>query len=1147
LITNRDKFGAPSGGGFEWGDSVEGFQSLIASTSDTVDRLKASIESLKEGMEELDRQGKSSTSEFGDAKRKLEEESVALGAATAKLEVYQKALEESEKAQKQSNIAANQALDLYERIGRHVQQATQNLTSLIDTTIRFNVEQRLLIDTGRLQAISLDRQVQGMERLANAYSLTKKEVMSLNRAMMEGSRGGISLQTMETAAARLRDVRGITEGNRMAEELFRAAATNQELATALLRGGPASGREAAGIIAGGGLSPDVEVAITDLIPRALTAQERAMVRMADNSESVGRMLDNVGEGIRESLSSVVTETFGTWIPDLILKSSEGAIQLALIYRSMSSVMLTLGGMQAEQRLQTHILRDIALGQKTSPAVAQAQAATTASLLSRAMMAGLTAALTAAAAAAGINYFFEDKIGEMGQKARRPGSSMWDRVGYAASAAGATGVAAGTAGAVGGFAVGGPFGAAFVGGISAVLTSLYAFHQALSQTEESLDEIFSGGPLSEAAKRANELDVGLGKLAADMPRKIESLIAGAGSSVLQLEGRAAAQRAQSLAGSAFGAGGNAQDRIRETEVLQKTMLAAFEEVSLVVRSVSETVEADQRRLKETRRGIILNIAEAEKAGGAPAKARADALRQQLDRISRDIGAIASIGGAGAAKGIEEAMDRASVQYQAIAESLASRREVLLKTEMASLETSFGGGRAARIAEVYSKAARDDLELSRERDLLANRELETLGAMVKSLRLQIAAAKEAGGSAQTLAPLLELASSKERDLQRRSRERDAARLEEAKAAAQRADGIFAEGFQAATGSTRMRRLSMESEAASIAAQIADTLGSDALPALEAKAASAQRKLGDLRLALAQVETSTSAWEEASLRLAKNEQERQAIRDEATERQAANRIQIENEIARASAEAASSRLEAAKRVGEFERRFIERDRQIAETRLDLAQSLGADWTTMMSAQRQILSLKSQELEIARQELAAMERVAPMARETLQKQADVARQAAEIEKSRLGAQRDFLDKALGRMFGNLGGSRLQPILNDRLLFGEHMIGQGGMRVAGGSRTIGSREREFFGAGAARGGRFPGMPAFAPAGPGLRDARAAADMAEIAAGGAEAGGVDPGVVAQAELAESRKTNTLLTDIADSVRTAVGAPRGAANRGLHNR
>lgn len=67
---------------------------------------------------------------------------------------------------------------------------------------------------------------------------------------------------------------------------------------------------------------------------------------------------------------------------------------------------------------------------------------------------------------------------------------------------------------------------------------------------------------------------------------------------------------------------------------------------------------------------------------------------------------------------------------------------------------------------------------------------------------------------------------------------------------------------------------------------------------------------------------------------------------------------------------------------------------------------------------------------------------------QVQLAREASEIAKASMARQRDFMEQALGKMFGVATGSKFNPVIADRQIFGEHMKTQSGQMVGVGRGT---------------------------------------------------------------------------------------------------
>jgi len=143
----------------------------------------------------------------------------------------------------------------------------------------------------------------------------------------------------------------------------------------------------------------------------------------------------------------------------------------------------------------------------------------------------------------------------------------------------------------------------------------------------------------------------------------------------------------------------------------------------------------------------------------------------------------------------------------------------------------------------------------------------------------------------------------------------------------------------------------------------------------------------------------------------------------------------------------------AGEAERRRIDTQKDVLESQRGLAEFVGASYQTQLAIQKQILNLKGQELASVRTQMKEMldqggESVRNTAEfQTLQRKE--AQTAADLFKQSIGVQRDFMDKALGKMFGVPSGTKFQPGPGNqdfmaKQIFGEHMVGPGGIRIAG-------------------------------------------------------------------------------------------------------
>jgi hypothetical protein len=226
----------------------------------------------------------------------------------------------------------------------------------------------------------------------------------------------------------------------------------------------------------------------------------------------------------------------------------------------------------------------------------------------------------------------------------------------------------------------------------------------------------------------------------------------------------------------------------------------------------------------------------------------------------------------------------------------------------------------------------------------------------------------------------------------------------------------------------------------------------------------------------------------------------------------IQVENRR-RATLEAQTSALEANIRAGtadiQRQRGMNQTQTEILQTQQSLAEYLGASYSQIFTIQGRILDRQIQAAELTRAE---MDRVAQIIANTpgdakataeyQRLQVQYAQQSAEVVRSSLGRQRDFLDRALGRAFGVSQGTKIQPLINDRMIFGEFTRGPNDFNVGGRPMTIGERERLLNEKGARRAlAPLPGAPAGPPGNPFGPGAGAPAAVPPGAPGG------PPGVV----------------------------------------
>lgn len=159
----------------------------------------------------------------------------------------------------------------------------------------------------------------------------------------------------------------------------------------------------------------------------------------------------------------------------------------------------------------------------------------------------------------------------------------------------------------------------------------------------------------------------------------------------------------------------------------------------------------------------------------------------------------------------------------------------------------------------------------------------------------------------------------------------------------------------------------------------------------------------------------------------------------------------------EAIKAQITAASAEINMRRARVTTETEILEIQKGLAQDLGGSYSQIFDIQGRILERQIQAAELTRQE---MERVRDVLGEGAENSAEYqrlqtqyAREAAEVTRTSLGRQRDFLDRALGKAFGRPEGTAFQPIFTQRQLFGEYVQGTNQMALPGRPMTIGERE----------------------------------------------------------------------------------------------
>lgn len=208
---------------------------------------------------------------------------------------------------------------------------------------------------------------------------------------------------------------------------------------------------------------------------------------------------------------------------------------------------------------------------------------------------------------------------------------------------------------------------------------------------------------------------------------------------------------------------------------------------------------------------------------------------------------------------------------------------------------------------------------------------------------------------------------------------------------------------------------------------------------RAALARQQAEDLQKTQSQalVDIAESFAEELK-RVSGDAQATAEIRARIAEKQSQRIIATEEAVAnarRATAEASVKGLEA-------EKQHVQVGTSILEQQKSVAEYLGSSFGVIYQKQTEIVRQKSREVELTRQQLHEMKKdFGEFHPEVQRLTRELAQQQAELFKESIGMQRDWFDKALGRMFGAEGiGSKFQPGITERALFGERSLFQGMM-----------------------------------------------------------------------------------------------------------
>lgn len=160
--------------------------------------------------------------------------------------------------------------------------------------------------------------------------------------------------------------------------------------------------------------------------------------------------------------------------------------------------------------------------------------------------------------------------------------------------------------------------------------------------------------------------------------------------------------------------------------------------------------------------------------------------------------------------------------------------------------------------------------------------------------------------------------------------------------------------------------------------------------------------------------------------------------------NRERAMKNVASAEAAVVEQRNQAIQKELDVTRRRLNVERSIAEIQQSTAEFVGGSYQTILAMQQKVVSLKTAEFNTDMQELRNLRARGELNARDQQRVQELeiktAQEQAEIFKATIGLQKNFLDQAIGQMFGVNKGTKFQPSFTDRALFGEHSIFQGMM-----------------------------------------------------------------------------------------------------------
>jgi hypothetical protein len=223
--------------------------------------------------------------------------------------------------------------------------------------------------------------------------------------------------------------------------------------------------------------------------------------------------------------------------------------------------------------------------------------------------------------------------------------------------------------------------------------------------------------------------------------------------------------------------------------------------------------------------------------------------------------------------------------------------------------------------------------------------------------------------------------------------------------------------------------------------------------------------------------AATERAYAELKKRMQTEGATADQ----MAAAELERNNKLAERRAETLRKESEAAQAAVRAITERVSREQDVLSvesTRIqsmkDINTAMGGSMANEMALNKHSIDLKRQNLELELSRLEQLKKAGQeFSQEGLASQKAVYQMQADLVKSQMGVQRDFIDKAVGRGFGMGQGSKFQPILGDRMMLGEYSE-FGGMKRKGSMSEV---DQRMAAASLGLGGGTSARPDFSPSG----------------------------------------------------------------------